>query len=66
MKARASLKMRGSKITSIRVGPKWTTIQIRVRTDSIAAQGTRRIFGGQAGIQLRRKIRSESHRRQAP
>ena len=60
MKARANLKMRGAKVSSIEVGPKWTFIRIRVRTDSIAAQGTRRMFGAKEGRPLRRKIRAKS------
>ncbi len=60
MKSRAGVKMRGSKIMSIQVGPKWTFIRLRVRTDSIAAQGTRRMFRGEGGRTLARKIRAKS------
>jgi hypothetical protein len=60
MTASASVKMRGAKVMSIEVGPKWTFIRIRVRTDSIAAQGTRRLFASEEGVRLRRKIREKS------
>ena len=58
----ASVKMRGAKVMSIEIGPVWTYINIRVRTDSLAAQGAHKILGEREGGPARRKIRSRSQK----
>jgi hypothetical protein len=57
MKANPSVKIRGGKIESIEVGSIWTRITIKVRTDSITAQGSAKILPGKEGKTMRRKIR---------
>lgn len=54
---------RGAEVTSVKVGPTWTTITIRLPTDSLAAQGTRKVLGAQEGRPLRRKIRARAAER---
>jgi len=51
------LKMRGAKVTSIQVGPTWTAITIRIRTDSVTAQGAAKILKGEEGKFARRRMR---------
>jgi hypothetical protein len=64
MEPRASVNLRDSRVLSIEVGPKWTFITIKVRTDSIAAQGAPRILGKPEGVRVKRKIRAKVRQRE--